>query len=251
MKRKVSDQMKFDNSRRIPIMVLISLALLTVFGKANASHTIAQQTRCKRPELQRAVYEESARPKSKIDYSEAVRFKLGSRKTVYRSGEMITVNLGMLNTSGFPIFIHQLSGPYLTWKIHTEGGQLVAITPHLLVLEGVGAQSYEYLPIDGLGIGSFQLLAGCEVEGITEFKEAHRKLMGEINSGNGRYNKTVFERDLFVTWGDACLSLAAPGTYSITAEMTNEFVVASPCEPFAKTAVGRIESSPLRIVIRE
>lgn len=243
--------MKFNNLGKTLVLIPISMALVTVFGLTSALRTSAQQTRCKKPELQREVYEERARPKSRIDYSQAIRFKLGSRKTVYRTGEMVILNLAMLNTSGFPIFIHQLSGPFLTWRVHTEGGQPAAIVPRLLVLEGVRPQSYEYLSIDGLATESFQLLAGCDVEGDAQFSEAHRKLISEMNSATGRYNKTVFERDLFVSWGNACLSLAGPGTYTITAEMTNEFVVSSPCEPLAKTAVGRIESAPLRIVIEK
>jgi hypothetical protein len=231
-------------------MVSIMMILGTLIGPTNAT-MIPQKTTCKNPELRREVYEASQRPKSKSDYKQSVKFKLGSRKTVYRRGEMITVNLAMLNNSGFPIFIHQLSGPFLTWTVQIADGKLAAIMPRLIVLEGVGPQFYEYVSNDGLATGSFQLLVGCDIEGDAQFSEAHRKLISEMNSATGRYNKTVFDRDLFVNWGDACLSLAGPGTYTITAEMTNEYVVSSPCEPRIKTAVGAIQSTPLRIVIEK
>jgi hypothetical protein len=118
--------------------------------------------------------------------------------------------------------------------------------PYLLVLEGVGPQSYEYLDTDGLATGSFQLLADCDANGLTEFQQAHRKLQSETNTAN---NHTVFERRLFVSWGDACLQLTNPGTYTITADMTNDYVISSPCEPKIKTAVGTITSEPLTITI--
>lgn len=242
--------MKVVQCGKISIAIL-SLALVTLFARNSVRSRVGQQSPCKQPELRRQVYEEGARPKSKIGYSESVRFKLGSRKTIYRRGEMITVDLAMLNTSGSPLFVHRLIGPYLRWKVHAEAGQPIPIEQNLLVLEGVSAQSFDYLTVDDFATGSFQLLAGCDIGGLRDFQEAHQKLNRDEVAGRGKSNKAVFDRDLFVSWGDACLSLTAPGTYLISAEISNEFVIASPCEPLAKTAVGTIESTPFKIVIKE
>jgi hypothetical protein len=51
--------------------------------------------------------------------------------------------------------------------------------------------------------------------------------------------------------GDGYLDAKMPGTYTITAEYSNELVVVTPSKLDAKTAIGTLVSAPLTITITE
>jgi hypothetical protein len=97
--------------------------------------------------------------------------------------------------------------------------------------------------------GSFQLLAGCEVDGLYSSEVAKNNLAREDLNDPRKYEQAIFDRGLFATWGDACLALRDPGTFYITVEQANDSVIASPCEPDYKTAVGTKGSPPLAITV--
>ena len=100
-------------------------------------------------------------------------------------------------------------------------------------------------------IGSLQLLAGCKVEGASKFEEARHKLDDDVRRKLTSYDKAVFERNLFVNWGDACLGTERVGSYVLVVEARNSHVVLSASQPQAKTAVGSISSNKLSINISE
>jgi hypothetical protein len=85
---------------------------------------------------------------------------------------------------------------------------------------------------------------------MADFNKARSELINKIPAGKEKeYDEEIFEQNLFVTWGDRCLDIKRPGTYTIVAEVTNDYVVQSPCESNSKTAVGTIRSTPLTINI--
>jgi hypothetical protein len=51
------------------------------------------------------------RPDLAVDYGVTAKLKLVSRKTTYRVGEMISLDIAMLNTSDSPIYLHKLMHP--------------------------------------------------------------------------------------------------------------------------------------------
>ncbi len=111
---------------------------------------------------------------------------------------------------------------------------------------GIITNSYTLLNANGIVTGSIHLLAGCQER--SSFAKDRIKAIEDAGTSQDR---ATFERNLFVSWGDFCLNVANPGKYTITAEMTNEFIISSPCEPNTKTAVGTIRSTPLTVTITE
>ncbi|MGH9933262.1 MAG: hypothetical protein ACREA9_29105, partial [Pyrinomonadaceae bacterium] len=120
-----------------------------------------------------------------------------------------------------------------------------------IVLEGIVPQSYILLRPNEVALGALQLLAGFNVEGLSAFGESREALNRDVHMGRVEYGKGLFDRNLFVNWGDACLRIDRPGTYIITATMVSENVVTSPCEPKVKTAVGTIRSTSFTVNIIE
>ncbi|MGH9932191.1 MAG: hypothetical protein ACREA9_23565, partial [Pyrinomonadaceae bacterium] len=88
------------------ITILITAALLCVQPGA-----VAQIRRCQDPSVQRGVDDVKARPKLGVEYERVATFKLASRKTTYRIGEMISLDLAILNAAKTLVFFHKLAGP--------------------------------------------------------------------------------------------------------------------------------------------
>lgn len=99
---------------------------------------------------------------------------------------------------------------------------------------------------------SFQLLVGCDGADLKARFQAIEKLQEEEHHGGERiFFKGLFDRDLFVNWGQACFAVKNPGRYVITAAQSNDTVLVSSDRPKVKTAVGRIRSTPLTITITD
>lgn len=210
-----------------------------------------QSKRCVDPSARRGVGDPKARPQLGAEYSSAARFRIASRKTTYHIGEMISVDLAMLNTERAPTFFHKPLVPGITVTAQDEKGRMVNINSYATILEGVVPQSYVLLQRGEILLGSFQLLAGCNLGELSAFETARRKLNEEQRQNPSNYQEGIFSRNLFVNWGDACLAFQQLGTFTITVEQTNDHVIVSPCEPNVKTAVGTIRSTQLTVTIVE
>jgi hypothetical protein len=177
-------------------------------------------------------------------------FRLASRKAAYRAGEMISLDLAMLNKSDTPVFSKQPTALTVSLIAHSANGAEVKVSEFTVYQLGVSTNLYTLLSPNAIITGSLNLLVGCGEQ--SEFMKARNRLLnGGSQETKSVGDREVFECDLFISWGDACLDTIRPGTYSVVAEIRNEHVIGSPCEPNVKTAVGSIRSTPLRITITE
>jgi hypothetical protein len=243
--------MKLNQWRRF-LAILISASALILLCRFGGFSVTAQRGRCVKPELQRQIHEQGSRKRLGIPYSKAVQFKLGSRKTVYKDGEIITLDLAILNTSGASLFIYKPARPFLSFKVVSDEGKQLDVRPYSSVLAGVAPSSFGYIDRSGLLTASFQIFVSCNSRQLAEFQKAQQDLLSRSNLDEALYNRSLFENNLFATWGDACLLSSSPsGTFTIVAELSNDYVVWSPCEPLAKTAVGTVESKALTVRVQE
>jgi hypothetical protein len=198
-----------------------------------------------------SIEEVKKRPDLGVDYGRVSRFKLASRKATYRVGEMIGIDIAILNSSDAPFFIHKLERPTLELTAQDRNGAPVSINAYYTVLEGVAPDSYERVEPDRILSGTFYLLAGCDDGGLKAYFQARHNLEEEEHRGGGEavFFKGLFERDLFVNWGEACLDIKKPGKYAIIAEQQNDAVVVSGSK--VRTAVGKIRSAPLTLTITD
>jgi hypothetical protein len=211
---------------------------------------IAQNKRCLNyPERQREIYSLKGHSKLAVEYNDVSKIKLASRKTTYRVGEMINIDLAILNTASFPVFFRNLKSNALTLQVRYENEREARVY-FQLYLEGLVPQSFSLAQPNGMLIESYQILAGCNVEGLSEYETTREKIVKALPLNAGIDDRPFFENNIFVNWGDACIRAVRPGAYTFTAEFQHDdTVVNSPCDPKAKTAVGSIRSSPLTITI--
>jgi hypothetical protein len=232
-------------------LVVIALTALSALG-LGAQIAPTQEKRCAETELPKYRHLDTLknRPDLGIDYTRVTNFKLTSRKITYRMDELFIIDLAMLNTSDAPVFFKDLEGNSLIITVLDEKGAKVDVNYYAISSEMVTEEQYQKEKPDGMIAGSFQLLIGWG-EGVRAYLRGHNKLAEDYGEGKVDLDRGIFDRDLFISLGNACLNIKSPGTYTVIAEMSNDYVMTSVCEPGVKTAIGKIRSAPLKITIVE
>lgn len=85
--------------RRITVMASIVLASLVT-----SQSLIGQSTRGKKAQPSAGLEDIKKRPDLGVDYARVAKFKLASRKTTYRVGEMMSIDLAIMNASSTAVF---------------------------------------------------------------------------------------------------------------------------------------------------
>lgn len=217
------------------IAVTITIAAVILAGQLMAVERNHEQQQ--RPAKQDRLDRSENRPDLGIEYAGAAKLKLVSRKATYRLGEMISLDLAMLNTAKIPVFFDRLLQP--NFYVRDRRGNSVDLVPYLIVEPAPGPDLYALLQPEDMMTKSFEVLAGCD-----------KKALENLSKGlDDKDSKEMFERDRFVNWGQLCLRVTRPGAYTITVEQGNSNVVVSANQPSTKTAIGVIRSTPLTIEI--
>lgn len=218
------------------VITITTAAVMILFGQSMAMERNHQKAQ--RPAKRDMLDRSENRPDLGIEYATAAKLKLASRKTKYRLGEMISLDLAMLNTTKTPVFFYRLLQP--NFDVSDHRGNSVDIVPYLIVEPAPGSDLYTLLQPGEIMTKSFEVLAGCD-----------KKALENLSKGLDKKDKDLFEQDGFVNWGQLCLRAVRPGTYTITVEHGNSDVVISANGPNAKTAIGVIRSTPLTIEITQ
>jgi hypothetical protein len=183
------------------------------------------------------VLSKEKRPDLAIEYSRVARFKVASHKQTYHIGELISLDMAVLNISEKPIFFAKISQPQ--FYLYDDQGQEQKVVPYIIVCLAINIDSFELLEPKIMTLESMQLLLGCD-----------DRPFNQINDGSDdKDDKRVFENNQFINYGRACLNIRKPGTYTIKARLRNDHVVESVDDPNVKTAVGAIESELLTIKV--
>lgn len=223
--------------------VIILIALLV----APPQWIIGQSKPCTNRPRRLSVSALKEWPSLRVDYSRVARFKLASRKSSYRVGEMVSLDLAILNTSKSDTFFLQTLPWTITLAAYDEKGIRVGVFPFSVEQLGFSQNLYTLLKPDVIALGSFQLLVGCDEQ--ASFMEAKSRIFNESFGGNIPVDKNAFERNLFVNWGDGCFKVTGKESYTVIAEITNKHVIVSSCPQQVKTAVGTLQSTPLKLSI--
>jgi|ERR1035437_557392 hypothetical protein len=225
----------------------IEVALILAICLSCGANVEEAQKRCQDPSASRVIGTEKEAFWNRVDFADAAELKLATRKGAYHPGELITLDLAILNRTKGPIFFHNLDYPSVALRVSDDKGKEIAVQHYATVLEGISAKSFDLRHPNTILINSIQLLVGCNSKELLKFQRARSDLTESERKEPGSYERRLFEQDLFVSWGDACLDLSHPGSYSVVAQITNENVVKSDCEPNVRTAIGTIRSKPLVI----
>jgi len=191
------------------------------------------------------AFRATARPDLAGDLASVAQLKLASRKTRYRVGEIITADLAIINISDHAIFLPNPRETPVTFMAEDRAGKSVPLFPYREILLVAMPEAYQLAEPDQMTYASFRILAGRDDDAFRMEQEK----WGLEHSKEPHHLRALFDRGLFVNWGDAYLDTTVPGIYTITAEYSNQFVIVDPANPKTKTATGTIVSSPLTITI--
>lgn len=213
----------------------ITLAVAVLFG-----HLISLHYNLKDNQLQKgrgSIERSEKRPDLSVQYTDTAKLKLASRKTTYRLGEMISLDLALLNIARSPVFFHRLLQP--NFHVTSRRKVSVGVVPYLIIEPVPDADLYTLLQPGEITTKSFEVLAGCETQALEN-----------LSKGLDKSAKELFEQDQFVNWGEFCLRVDRPGTYTIIVEQLNsDVVIAGNDASSIRTAIGEIRSTPLNIEI--
>lgn len=169
----------------------------------------------------------SNRPELGADFSNIAELKIFIRKDDYAFREMIILDVAMLTSPKVEYYFIDLFGVEV--RVKDKLGNDVSVYPFLIT-------SRRFSPTilkGGLQSQSFYLIVGCQ-------KEKYEIPDDLENAGDKR---VIFDNNLFMTFGDACLDFKKNGVYEIFAEISNDLVVVPKNQEIIKTAVGKIKSS--------
>lgn len=176
-----------------------------------------------------------SRPDLAIEWQKVARVKIVTRKETFRVGEMINIDIAVINESRRPVFFRSIDSP--TLYVRDQSGRPVATVPYIIRELSWTPSLFELVSEGEFLSYSFPLLAGCD-----------KRAFEQTNSTPD--SRELFDKNLFLNWGESCLQIADPGTYFITAEFTNKMVRTS-STPGLRTAVGLLKSNELGITIGE
>jgi len=210
--------------------IFLSLSGLIFFQSGLvADQAKPRKTRDSTDRVERA----DSRPKLAIKFAETAQLKIGLRKSTFYIGEMVTIDIALLNTSSQPLFFHNLSEANIN-AINSAGRKMVvqrygvperALVPALFVRLSPGEMI----------VRSFQLLLDCDKRAFAE------------SAPND--DRTVFNQGLFLNWGDACLPSPQRETYTLSVDLRNDYVLVPSRTGKLKSAVGTINSNTSEMTI--
>ena len=212
----------------LSVFLVVSVVLLNDHERATSLPKTLHQDQVARA---------NKRPELSTPILNTARFKVATRKTTYHIGEMIDIDLAILNTSDQRVYFRRLSNAeaYLV-KANREKEK----TPNYMMTEVMPVpETYVLLDTHQMFSGTYRLLAGCDQRA---FKQASAQLAASET-------RTMFEKELFLNWGDSCLQIKRPGVYSLVFTVSNWFVLVPSTPTGFQTAVGILESKPLTITI--
>ena len=174
------------------------------------------------------------RPDLAIKFEDVAQLKIGSRKSMFHMGEMITIDIALLNTSPQPLFFRKLSD--LDINATSSTGQKMAVQRYGVPERAMVPAAFVRLSPGEIVVNSFQLLVGCDKRAFTQT--------------SGEDDRTIFDRGLFLNWGDACLPNPESETVMLSVKLRNNFVVLPSRSEKLRSAVGTINSNSLEIILK-
>lgn len=171
------------------------------------------------------------RPLLRIDYSGAAEFKTVSRKAEYRIGELISIDMGLINISDKPINFLSLD-KFAQIIIEDGKGNNIPVQPFAIADYFMSSANYTLLDSGEFDSASVLFVLGCNTK------------LPHLSAPRDVYNSNAF-----VSSGRGCIDVRKSGKYIIKASISNDLVVTK--NEMYKTAIGQMESSPFELTIRK
>lgn len=205
-------------------LALIVVQSGSVLGKAQTKRPTNNGQRVERAD---------SRPDLAAAFDDVAQLKIVARKPNYHIGEMITLDIALINRSSRQLFVRKLSEVQV--NVRNSTGKSITVQTYVVADRALVPSSFVRLPANEMSLHSFQLLVGCDKRAFSQTAEDDEL--------------TIFKNGLFLNWGDACLHSTTPETYTFSVEFKNNAVLVSSRMKDIRTAVGTIKSNSLEIKV--
>jgi hypothetical protein len=171
-------------------------------------------------------------PKLGVPLEKVARLKLAVRKTNYLKGEMLAIDIAVLQQPNLAGYFPAIENVQLS--VENQRGEDILI-PYLIRRTSATLKPSQPEEIQTM---SELILIGCEERAF------------EINTLLGSASASeVFEKSLFTNWGQGCAKIQKESQIIIRATLSNSKVLINSNGQQQKTAVGILNSDTLSIFV--
>lgn len=206
--------------------------VLAVFGIVGLRPTQAQSEEIKERIKKLGISPVTFRPQLKIDYSKVSELIALSRKKEYYSGEMISIDINLLNNSKDPVYFRDLVR-FAEIYVQDSEGKIIPVDLSANIDFFLSDESFTLLAGGEYAAAHISFFLGCNSEGDRSFIVKR----GEL-----------FEKKPFISYGRGCIKIKKDGKYKIKAYISNDIVVTK--NESYKTAAGTLESAAFEIIVK-
>lgn len=160
--------------------------------------------------------------------------KLASRKTRFSEGEVMLLDVALLNKSNLDYIFPSVVS--ISLHAQDQKGNEIIVNNYSLTET---TTTYKVLKSKRIETKTFELHIGCPKSLFST-----RDLLW-----NAKNDAEIFEKNLFISMGDACIGVNRPGIISIFANLENRSVLVSDQHTGMKTGIGVLRSSKLQLTI--
>jgi hypothetical protein len=173
------------------------------------------------------------RPELGIPIESNAKLKIALRKRNFAAGDAMVLDVALLTKQEGEYYFPTLTE--LEISVRDRNGKDVDVNPFLIV-------SRRFSPVrlrGALETYSVMLIVGCR----------QRDLSFPLGIDDDVEEQENFEKNLFITKGEACIDFSDTGNYRISAAVSNSRVVIPETKLIMKTAVGTLKSNHLDLIV--
>jgi hypothetical protein len=177
-----------------------------------------------------------------IEISKALDVRLFLRKRVFRLEELVDLHLAVINKSTEPVFISRLDPIHDDLHVVDSTGSEYMVFRMSIDARSISTDNFELLKPGHYRSVTIHLLPtdGKQYAGTTE--KRNEILFDDSLSYDVR-DRRIFDDGLFVGYGDARFMPSILGTYRVSVELENAFVVVQGKRRVPRTVTGSIVSN--------
>lgn len=212
------------------------LILLTIVVVVCVAQNVSQFQKPKEPVDATIRFSPATKsPELALSISLNAEMKIVSRKTIGRIGEMMFLDIALMSTSKKSSLFPSISTVNLS--VQDSRGRNLTVRKYS-VMDSIGP--FNLLAPERMHSQSLAILIGCD-DSVFETVYLRKHAKDDF---------TVFEKNLFVSPGDACLEVRSGTFVYITATLENHSVVISPSFRGVQTAVGVLHSNGIKLEVK-
>ena len=177
---------------------------------------------------------------------EKIKSKTATRKKIYKVGELLSLDLAILNLSGEPIFFPNAPTTRIIVDVFDANNNYAGPFYYETML-GDTSRSFSKVYPNEIFTETINLLVGCEESDKLMNRKVEILQATELNKVDKRGIK-LLEENAFVSMGEGCLKISKPGNYKVSVKIENKNKLVL-TETKERTFVGKIELDDLFITI--